>query len=67
MPVYAIVGLTEPAKLKAALTENFPGDIHDVTPTTWLIASPQTTSEVSDRLKLSGGVLGPQCLEHFPT
>lgn len=59
MTVFAIVNVSEPASIQAALAANFAGDFVQISPAEWLVAARGATAkEISDRLGITDGKNG---------
>ena len=58
MSVFAILRVTEPAKLRAAIVEIYPDDHMEITPNEWMVSDNGTAVEVSKKLKIPDATNG---------
>lgn len=58
MAIFVVFGVTNPTAVGAAIKREFPGDHFEVRPGEWLISSPLTAIEVSNKLGITKGENG---------
>jgi hypothetical protein len=58
MTIFAILRVSEPAKVKAALVENYRDDHIDLGASEWMVSDKGTAVDVSNKLKISEGENG---------
>lgn len=58
MSLFAIIRVSEPAKLKAAVEKTYQNNFKDLGPNEWIVSDRASAEEVSNKLKVSDGENG---------
>ena len=65
MALFMVVGLGDNASLAAKIMEQFPDNSLDLGSDKWLIVSPGTAKEISDKIGISDGASGTGIIANF--